>query len=244
MIVNQIILAYPENGREIRTIFENEEIYFCLYDVTKTLAEQNVKLAEGGKVDSLSGLILAQINSLDEDEIKSFDNLPYVTQPGLFRIILRDNSRACKQFQRWVLHEVLPSIQKYGTYPAPLDGAESDVKRIVKSLLLEIEQRERLERETKEKLASHEKRMDVIDQKIEKLSLSSSETEYISVEDYCNRELIDDVHHSLIFGWSDQLKIKNFRDSKKKVVNGKNVVLFPEDIVIQATIIALSQSEK
>lgn len=138
METNQLMLAYPEGGNSVRTLQIEDDILFCLIDVVELLSKQNVDLARGRKPDGVAGLISAQLDFLDPDEVEWHEDVQYVTQSGLFRIVLRDNSAASKKFQRWVLHDVLPSIQKYGTYPPPLVEHESDVKKIVKSLLLEI----------------------------------------------------------------------------------------------------------
>ena len=43
----------------------------------------------------------------------------FVTQPGLNRVLGSDKSKAGKKFQRWLYHEVIPSLQKHGVYPPP-----------------------------------------------------------------------------------------------------------------------------
>jgi len=45
-----------------------------------------------------------------------------VNEAGLYKIILRSDKPEAKEFQRWVTHEVLPSIRKHGGYMA---GQES-----------------------------------------------------------------------------------------------------------------------
>lgn len=42
-----------------------------------------------------------------------------VNEPGLYRLIFSSRKPEAKKFQRWVYHEVLPSIRKYGYYVAP-----------------------------------------------------------------------------------------------------------------------------
>lgn len=39
-----------------------------------------------------------------------------INEPGLYKVVLRSNSRKSDDFIRWVTHEVLPSIRKTGTY--------------------------------------------------------------------------------------------------------------------------------
>lgn len=45
-----------------------------------------------------------------------------VSEPGLYKLIMRSRKQEAKEFQRWVTHEVLPSIRKHGGY---LAGQES-----------------------------------------------------------------------------------------------------------------------
>jgi BRO family, N-terminal domain len=42
-----------------------------------------------------------------------------MTEPGLYRLIFKSRKPVAKRFQRWVLHEVLPSIRKTGKYEIP-----------------------------------------------------------------------------------------------------------------------------
>lgn len=42
----------------------------------------------------------------------------YVTEAGFYKLVLRSRKPIAKQFQRWVAHEVLPSIRKHGGYMA------------------------------------------------------------------------------------------------------------------------------
>lgn len=39
-----------------------------------------------------------------------------VTEPGLYRLIFKSRKDVAKRFQRWIFHEVLPSIRKTGSY--------------------------------------------------------------------------------------------------------------------------------
>lgn len=231
---NQILLSYPDSGNEIRTICEDSIIYFSLIDVVKTLAEQNTRMAQGGKGDGLAGLIKAQIEVLEEDECIDFQGEAYVTEPGLFRIILRDNSAACKRFQRWVLHEVLPSIQKYGTYPPPLVEHNSDVKRIVQSLLMEIEEREKLEQRTKEQFKRHEIMLNDLSKRITNSSSIQNSHTFISVEEYCKSNGIDSSHEQYIFGWCLKIIAEDNEPSNKQMIDGREVLHFPEHVIAKA----------
>ena len=73
---------------------------------------------------------------LDEDEISNVDTIliaqgggkpPLViTEAGFYKIVLRSRKPIAKEFQRWVTHEVLPSIRKHGAY-----ATEATIDRII-----------------------------------------------------------------------------------------------------------------
>lgn len=63
---------------------------------------------------------------LDEDEITNIRTTDigqnggkapvFISEPGLYKLIMRSRKPEAKEFQRWVTHEVLPSIRKHGAY--------------------------------------------------------------------------------------------------------------------------------
>ncbi|KFJ02663.1 phage antirepressor KilAC domain-containing protein [Bifidobacterium thermacidophilum] len=67
------------------------------------------------------------IAALDDDEkntVAISDGIPgnpnktIVSEPGLYKLVMRSRKPEAKEFQRWVTHEVLPSIRKHGGYMA------------------------------------------------------------------------------------------------------------------------------
>lgn len=51
----------------------------------------------------------------------------FVTEPGLYSLVLRSRKPEAKEFKRWVTHEVLPALRKTGGYVVALpdDTAEA-----------------------------------------------------------------------------------------------------------------------
>ena len=39
-----------------------------------------------------------------------------ISEPGLYRLVMKSRKPEAKEFQRWITHEVLPTIRKYGAY--------------------------------------------------------------------------------------------------------------------------------
>lgn len=91
---------------EIRTAVVNNEPMFCLIDICKALELSNSRIVA---------------DRLDEDERRKLD-LPrqgetwFITESGLYAVVLRSDKPAAKKFRKWVTSEVLPSIRKHGIY--------------------------------------------------------------------------------------------------------------------------------
>ena len=100
---------------EIRTVTMDGEPMFCLIDVCKALEIKNAT-------------VTAQ--RLDEDELAKLDlgsragNTNFITESGLYAVILRSDKPNAKKFRKWVTSEVLPQIRKNGTYQKPMTPQE------------------------------------------------------------------------------------------------------------------------
>jgi prophage antirepressor-like protein len=102
------IFSNSEFG-EIRTITKDDEPMFCLADVCKALEMSNPTM-------------VAQ--RLDDDERTKLDlgrqgETNFITESGLYAVILRSDKPNAKKFRKWVTSEVLPSIRKTGSYSMP-----------------------------------------------------------------------------------------------------------------------------
>lgn len=94
---------------QIRTVSSNGIIWFAAVDVTDALGIKNPSDA---------------IKPLDEDERTRFNlgrqgSANFISEPGLYKLIGASRKPAAKRFNRWVTHEVLPSIRKHGAYMTP-----------------------------------------------------------------------------------------------------------------------------
>lgn len=91
---------------EVRTAVVNDEPMFCLIDICKALELSNSRIVA---------------DRLDEDERRKLD-LPrqgetwFITESGLYAVVLRSDKPVAKKFRKWVTSEVLPSIRKHGMY--------------------------------------------------------------------------------------------------------------------------------
>lgn len=85
---------------------------------------------------------------LDEDEVTEATNLPnwqvgsnggrvplIISEPGLYKLVMRSRKPEAKEFQRWVTHEVLPQIRRTGGY-IPTSEPDSDEDIMARAVLV------------------------------------------------------------------------------------------------------------
>lgn len=83
------------------------------------------------------------LRGLDDDEVSNITNSEVaqnggrspkiVSEPGFYKLVMKSRKPEAKAFQRWVTHEVLPSIRKSGGYmvSAPDETPEQIMARAV-----------------------------------------------------------------------------------------------------------------
>lgn len=94
---------------KIRTLTIDGEPWFVAADVCRALEIGNPSMA---------------VERLDEDEkgISTIDTLggkqrmTIINEPGLYSLVLSSRKPEAKAFRRWITHEVIPTIRKYGGY--------------------------------------------------------------------------------------------------------------------------------
>ena len=105
------ITQFDFHGNEVRVLTdERDEPWFVGKDICDVL---------GTDTKDLRAI-------LDADEIANLDTIEVhhtagrapliVSESGFYKLVLRSRKPVAKEFQRWVTHEVLPSIRKHGGY--------------------------------------------------------------------------------------------------------------------------------
>lgn len=112
--MNDLKIFNNEEFGEIRTVAVNGEPMFCLVDICKALEIKNATDVA---------------KRLDEDERTRLNlgrqgETNFITESGLYAVILRSDKPNAKKFRKWVTSEVLPSIRKTGSYNKPMTTAE------------------------------------------------------------------------------------------------------------------------
>lgn len=103
-----IIQPFDFKGHRVRTLtFETGQTWWVLKDVCNVLGVKNATDVA---------------KRLDQDEVTRFNlgglsgESNIVNESGLYKIILRSDKPEAHEFQRWVTHDVLPSIRMHGGY--------------------------------------------------------------------------------------------------------------------------------
>lgn len=100
------------NGQEVRTLRDpNDNVLFNANDICAFLEYANPRQAIGLHVDQDDVYQIDTIDSMGRNQVSNF-----VTEFGLYDLILGSRKKEAKEFKRWVTHEVLPSIRKTGGY--------------------------------------------------------------------------------------------------------------------------------
>lgn len=151
------IFESPEFGR-IRTVSdERGEPWFCLADVCKVLG-----LKQNGVVMRLEkGVISTEpLSTRGGTQMANF-----VSEDGLYDVILDSRKPSARAFRKWVTSEVLPQIRRTGGY-VPL-SAEDDEKTIlakaVRILNRTLEQKDVLLRRKEELLEEQRPKVEFAD---------------------------------------------------------------------------------
>lgn len=129
--MNNEIQQFDFRGASLRTLTDKAgEPWFVAKDVCDILELGNTTNA---------------LRALDEDEKTNFTNCNVaqnggrapliISEPGLYKLIMRSRKPEAKEFQRWVTHEVLPQIRRTGGY-IPATDADDDMTILAKAVMI------------------------------------------------------------------------------------------------------------
>lgn len=135
------ILENSEFGRVRTAISQSNEPMFCLNDVCRALGIAN-PYNVGARLDRDD---LCQIEVTDSLGRNQFAN--FVTEAGLYDVILHSNSPKAKPFRRWICKDVLPTLRKDGMYIVGEEKAQSEEEIILLAHKLLEKKVERLQAE-------------------------------------------------------------------------------------------------
>lgn len=127
--MNTEIHPFEFEHNQVRVLADGDEVMFVASDIAKTL----------GYRDAANLARTLDADEKDTREVSTLrggvQNMTVLTESGLYRAILNreiayvkepETKAFVKRFQRWITHEVLPSIRKHGIY-----ATEATIDRIL-----------------------------------------------------------------------------------------------------------------
>lgn len=102
-----------EQFGRIRTVKDNETIWFVATDVCSALGIKNPSVAMSRLDDDEKNTL-----ALNEGN-KGNPNKRVVNEYGLYMLTIGSRKKEAEQFKRWIVHDVLPSIRSTGAYITP-----------------------------------------------------------------------------------------------------------------------------
>lgn len=152
------IQPFEFEGNKVRALADGDEVMFVASDIAKILGYRDAANLARNLDDDERGIHEVSTPS-------GTQNMTVLTESGLYRSILNreiayvkepEAQAFVKRFQRWVTHEVLPSIRRHGAYmtESTLEKAVTEPDFLIR-LATQIKQ----ERAEKEKAQAQVERM-------------------------------------------------------------------------------------
>lgn len=125
---NSNLTSYNFHNSDIR-VEQNDkgEVLFCLADVCKSLNLQNPTHA-ANQIKEEFGRPTLDV-ALLKDANNHGQQCTMITEPQLYFVMMRSNSKIAREFRQWICNEVLPSIRAHGAYVAKSENKEPATKK-------------------------------------------------------------------------------------------------------------------
>lgn len=128
--MNNEIKKFDFKGAPLRTLTDKAgEPWFVAKDVCDILGTDTRdlhKILESDEITNVDSIHIAQNGG----------KAPLIiSEPGLYRLVMKSRKPEAKEFQRWVTHEVLPQIRKTGGY-IPTSESDSDEDIMARAVLV------------------------------------------------------------------------------------------------------------
>lgn len=128
--MNNEIQRFDFRGASLRTLTDKAgEPWFVLKDCMSILdlgnPTETVKMFDDDEFSTTEVI----------DSIGRRQQAYIISEPGLYRLVMRSRKPEAKEFQRWVTHEVLPQIRKTGGY-IPTSETDDDMTILAKAVMI------------------------------------------------------------------------------------------------------------
>src|SRR5690606_24237303 len=149
------LVTFRYDDNPIRTVLVDGEAWVVAADVCAALGIANGR-------DAVSRLDPSEKGVGETDTRGGRQRVTVISEPGLYRLVMRSNKPDAVRFQMWIAHEVLPAIRKTGRYEAqPAYRLPQSYSEALRELADQVERTEQLRAEV-EQLAPRAHSWDVL----------------------------------------------------------------------------------
>lgn len=107
-----LVFTFPETAQHVRSVMIDGLPWFVGRDVAHVLGYSNPSRdVARHTTERQRGMYRIGTPSGDQDVV-------VISEPGIYRLVMRSNLEAAVQFQDWLSEEVLPSLRQTGSYSA------------------------------------------------------------------------------------------------------------------------------
>lgn len=169
--MEEIKIFNSQQFGEIRTAGTSEQPLFCLADLCRAIGIQNSRNVKS-RLDADDVRLIDTIDNLGRTQ-----QVTYVTEAGMYEVILRSDSETAKPFRKWVTSEVLPAIRKTGGYLATKQD-DTPEEIMARALIVAQDTIKRKEERLKELEAQAEQQQATIEIQTEEIKKSAPKVTY------------------------------------------------------------------
>lgn len=104
------LINFNFENNQVRTAIKDDgDVYFCLSDVLPILGLESRAISKFNLDDK-------GVEKLATPTKGGMQEVTFISEPNLYRVIFRSNKVKAVKFQNWVFDDVLPTIRKTGNY--------------------------------------------------------------------------------------------------------------------------------
>ncbi|MFE3201275.1 Bro-N domain-containing protein [Embleya sp. NPDC059237] len=128
----------------VRVTMIDGDPWFCVFDICAALDHSNSRMAVANldqdertivRIDKTAGQQGSRNNFAGTPNRGGNPNMTFISESGLYTLIIRSNKPQAKPFRRWVTHDVLPTIRRTGRYtPATSENMDALLSRAIGSI--------------------------------------------------------------------------------------------------------------
>lgn len=105
--------TFPTTGQSVRTLLVDGQPWFIAADVTEILGYANGRDAAARLPERMRNTVALT------DGTPGNPNRTIISEPGVYRLVMRSTLPGAEAFQDWLAEDVVPAIRTTGSYAAP-----------------------------------------------------------------------------------------------------------------------------